>query len=162
MSQYQLNMIIFVAVIYAPVLSIYRAPAQKCQKMIRSLLFLRLPTPNFGEFMVINPSKLKIQFKRDFCYQHPVYALKTRQMGNQSSLKRQCPLCLKIMNRVCLLIIYNSKPNPENNVFSIHDKVTQPPYAMSPLVYHDTIPHHTHTTLDQSPQGSTRRQGGLD
>ena len=105
-------MIIFVAVIYTPVLSIYRAPAQKCQKRIRSLLLFTPTLPNFGEFMVINPSKLKIQFKRYFCYQHPIYALKTRQirqMGNQISLKRQRPLCLKIMNRGCLLIIYNSK-----------------------------------------------------
>ena len=63
-----------------------QSTSTEVSKRIRSLLLFTPTPPNFGEFMVINPSKLKIQFKRDFCYQHPVYALKTIQMDNQSSL----------------------------------------------------------------------------
>ena len=92
-------MIIFIAVIYTTVLSISRAPAQKCQKRIRSLLLFTPTPPNFGEFMVIYPSKLKIQFKRDFVInilfmpdntdgqsKQPIETVSSLSKNNESSL----------------------------------------------------------------------------
>ena len=146
-----------------------QSTSTEVSKRTRSLL-LFTPTPsNFGKFMVINPSKLKIQFKRDFVinilfmpYRQYRWTIKSAYRDSAvSSLSKNNEQSLSI-DYIQFKVSLNVLKNP---ILKTTFSVSMIRLPSRPMQCHPwcimTLYHTTHTTLDQSPQGSTKRPGGL-